>query len=99
AVSGPGQEDHLSVVSDIFSQAGFPTTVAAEVEPLIWSKLIVNVGINPLTAITRLKNGQLLEYPGTRRLMEQAVNEAAAVTRAMNIEPIYPDPIEHVLAM
>ncbi|MBW1708956.1 MAG: ketopantoate reductase family protein, partial [Deltaproteobacteria bacterium] len=37
AVSGPGQEDHLSVVSDIFSQAGFPTTVAAEVEPLIWS--------------------------------------------------------------
>jgi len=96
AASGPGQEEQLASVSGVFAQAGFPCTVAAEVAPVIWSKLIVNVGINPLTAITRLKNGQLLDYPGTEKLMEMGVTEAVAVTRAMDIEPIFPDPVEHV---
>ena len=90
------QAEALAAVAGIFTRAGFPAQVETRVEPLIWSKLIVNVGINPLTAITRLKNGRLLEYPGTRMIMEQAVNEAVAVARAQGIELIYSDPIARV---
>ncbi len=96
AASGPGQESRLTHVADLFTKAGIPTSVESKVETLIWSKLIVNVGINTLTAITRLKNGMLLDYPGTEYLMEMAVNEAVSVTRAKGIEPIFPDPVEHV---
>lgn len=91
AAAGSGQEDGLKVAAQIFNQAGLPARVEDEVQPLIWSKLVINVGINPLTAITRLKNGQLLEFPGTREIMAQAVAEAAAVVKAQGIELVYPD--------
>ncbi len=96
AATGPGQEARLNEVAEVFRLAGFPTEIEARVEPLIWSKLVINVGINPLTAITRLKNGQLLDYPGTVGLMEQSVEEALAVIRCLGIDLIYPDPIERV---
>ena len=49
------------------------------VENLIWGKLIVNVGINALAAITGLKNGVLPGLSGTRAVMEEAVGEAVQV--------------------
>lgn len=96
AAAGPGQEARLNEVAEAFRLAGFPTEIEARVEPLIWSKLVINVGINPLTALTRLKNGQLLDYPGTVGLMEQSVEEALAVIRCLGIDLIYPDPLERV---
>jgi len=92
AVSGAGQEDRLAAAAAVFTQAGLPTRVEPVVDSLIWSKLIINVGINPLTAITRLRNGQLLDHPGTQWVMEQAVSEALAVARAQGVKLIYPDP-------
>lgn len=86
----------LEEAAQVLTQAGFPATVEAQVAPLIWSKLIVNVGINPLAAITGLKNGQLLEHEPTRRLMESAVNEAMEIIRALGIELIYPDALDRV---
>jgi len=91
AVSPRGQAERLSEISDLFNQAGLPARVAEDVQSLIWSKLIVNVGINALTAVTHLRNGQLLDYPETRRVLEQAVAEAVAVVKALNIDLIYPD--------
>jgi 2-dehydropantoate 2-reductase len=86
----------LEEVVKAFNQAGFQTRTTDNVESLIWGKLIINVGINALTAITRLKNGRLPEIPGTRFIMERAVEEAAAVARAENIALPYPDPFERV---
>jgi 2-dehydropantoate 2-reductase len=67
------------------------------VEDLIWGKLIVNVGINPLTAITRLKNGRLPDLPSTRMIMEEAVKEAVAVAQAKGIDLPYSDPLARVI--
>ena len=64
----------------------------------IWDKLLVNVGINALTALTELKNGQLLDYPETLRVMEALVSEAAEVARQKGIR-IEGDPIEKVKAV
>jgi len=79
------------------NQAGFQSRSVDNVDDLIWGKLIINVGINALTAITRLKNGRLPEFDGTRRVMEQAVKEAVAVANARNIELPYPDPLGRVM--
>jgi len=96
AVSGSDQETSLTDVAAVFNQAGLPTRVEPMVDSLIWSKLIINVGINPLTAITRLRNGQLLDHPGTQWVMEQAVREAVAVAQAQGVKLIYPDPLARV---
>ncbi len=80
-----------------FEQAGFKAEAVDNVSDLIWGKLIVNVGINALTAITRLKNGRLPEVPGTRLVLEEAVKEAVAVAAAKNIQLPYPNPLERVM--
>ena len=80
-----------------FKQAGFKAGSVDNVADLIWGKLIVNVGINALTAITRLKNGRLPELPGTRLVLKEAVKEAVAVAAAKNIQLPYPDPLGRVM--
>ena len=36
----------------------------------------MNVGINPITALTRLRNGELLDDPEIKGVMRRAVEEA-----------------------
>lgn len=86
----------ISDIAKIFRQAGFETKISDNINNLLWSKLIINVGINALTAITHLKNGVLLEYEPTRNLMRQAVLEAAKVAKRKRISLIYSDPIKKV---
>jgi 2-dehydropantoate 2-reductase len=87
----------LEKIVKAFEGAGFDTRTADNVETLIWGKLIVNVGINALTAITRLKNGQLPAIKGAHWVMKAAVREAVSVAEARGICLPYPDPFERVL--
>ena len=77
--------------------AGFKTRTAKDIDNLIWGKLIINVGINALTAITRLKNGHLAQLDGTKSIMKEAVKEAVRVAEAKNIKLPYPDPFQRVI--
>jgi 2-dehydropantoate 2-reductase len=63
----------------------------ANLQSLLWGKLAVNCGINALTALLRVPNGELLERPDARRLMGQAACEAGEVARALGIELPYAD--------
>ncbi|MFC1885091.1 ketopantoate reductase family protein [Thermodesulfobacteriota bacterium] len=83
-------------ITSSFNKAGFKARSVEDVHSLIWGKLIVNVGINALTAITRLNNGRLPEIEGTNSIMEEAVLEAVAVANSKGITLPYPDPIERV---
>ncbi|MEI9475324.1 MAG: 2-dehydropantoate 2-reductase [Deltaproteobacteria bacterium] len=85
-------------VAKMFREADIDTEVSANIHELIWDKLLVNVGINALTALTELKNGQLLDYPETLRGMEVLVSEAAEVARQNGVR-IEGDPIEKVKAV
>lgn len=93
---GP-QDGSVTKFVSIFNAAGFATRSVEDVNELIWGKLIINVGINALTAITRLKNGRLPEIEGARKIMEEAVREAVAVAHFKGIDLPYPDPLERVL--
>lgn len=59
--------------------------VSGSVMSLIWEKLIVNCGINPLTALTNLKNGELLENRESEEILEMVVAEAIEVAKRSNI--------------
>lgn len=86
----------IEQLAEAFQKAGFETEISSNVMGLIWTKLIVNIGINALTAVTGLKNGRLLEFPEVKSLMEKAVQEACDVARAKGIRLEIANPQEHV---
>ena len=79
----------------MLTQAGIETTAVEDVRAVIWDKLLVNVGINAITALSGITNGQILDLESTRELSHSAVQEATAVARAQGIE-IREDPMAHV---
>jgi 2-dehydropantoate 2-reductase len=96
---GPGQENKIAAVAALFNQAGIATSVTEDVAALLWSKLIVNVGINALTALLRVPNGTLAEIPQCEALMAKAVTEAIAVARALCVRLPDEAPLEKVRAV
>jgi 2-dehydropantoate 2-reductase len=59
--------------------AGFDVELTEAPGQLIWEKVAINAGINPLTAILNVPNGRLLELSDIRQLMRDLVVEAAKV--------------------
>lgn len=86
-------------VREIFNKCGLETKISRDIKGLLWSKLITNVGINALTAITRLNNGRLMEFEGTRRIMREAVTEAIRVAKRKRIKLTSDDPLAKVEAV
>jgi 2-dehydropantoate 2-reductase len=86
-------------IREIFNKVGLETRISRDIKGLLWSKLIINVGINALTAITRLNNGRLIEFEGTRRILREAVTEAIRVAKRKRIKLIYDDPLAKVEAV
>jgi len=83
-------------IREVFNRVGLPTKISRDIKGLLWSKLIINVGINALTAITRLNNGRLIEFEGTRRILRDAVTEAIRVAKRKRVRLIYEDPLAKV---
>lgn len=81
----PGSAPLAAEVARALAQAGMAAEATPAIEAELWAKVIVNAGINPITAITGLPNGQLLLQPGLKELMEHAVREAEGVARAAGI--------------
>jgi 2-dehydropantoate 2-reductase len=81
---------------DALNQAGLETDLEENIADLIWSKLIINVGINALTALTGLPNGRLLDFHDTKALMADLVEEAVAVAEKKGVHLTYADPLQMV---
>jgi 2-dehydropantoate 2-reductase len=86
-------------IREIFNKVGLEARISRDIKGLLWSKLIINVGINALTAITRLNNGRLVEFEGTRRILREAVTEATRIAKRKRIKLIYDDPLAKVEAV
>jgi len=89
--------DRLTPLVEILCQAGFEMEEAKDLEGLIWGKLAVNAGINPLTALLHVPNGELLKRPDARHLMLAAAKEAALVAVAKGIVLPSEDPQSQIV--
>jgi 2-dehydropantoate 2-reductase len=88
-----GKHARLQPLADLLAAAGFDVRHADDVSGLAWGKLVINAAINPLTALLRVPNGELLARPSARELMGQAAAEAAAVGVARGLHLPFADPI------
>lgn len=92
----PELEEQIRELVDLFGRAGIETHISPDLDSLLWGKLVINVGINALTALLRVRNGVLAEAEVPRRLMEKAVDEAVQVAHARGIKLPYDDPQQRV---
>lgn len=89
----PENEARVRQVANLFRRAGLEVHLLSDLDSLVWGKLVVNVGINALTAILRVPNGKLVEIAPARALMARAVEEAVAVAQRLGIALPYDDPV------
>ncbi|MFD1176038.1 ketopantoate reductase family protein [Paenibacillus puldeungensis] len=65
--------------------AGFPAFLSKDIDREIFRKLLINAVINPLTALWRVPNGQLLATEERRALLRQLTEEGELIYRTNGI--------------
>ncbi|MBW2484073.1 MAG: 2-dehydropantoate 2-reductase [Deltaproteobacteria bacterium] len=88
----------LAKMCNMLNYGGIETVIVDNIMDYVWSKLLINAGINALTAIHRYPNGKLLESADIKDRLTAAVSEGAAVARTLGINLIG-DPLALTLAV
>ncbi len=81
----PGNKAVLLALAKLLKKAGWPCEIVQDIRPYIWKKLIINVGINALTALTGLRNGELLHHQETLETQKDLVIEGLQVAKALGV--------------
>jgi 2-dehydropantoate 2-reductase len=89
-----GQHPALGELTAALKSAGFAVHMVEDPASLVWGKLVINAAINPLTALLKVTNGELLERPSARMLLGRLAREAAQVAQAENISLPFDDPVQ-----
>lgn len=76
----------LAQACNLLNYGGIETVSVDNILDYVWSKLLVNAGINALTAIHSCPNGKLLESDATKEKLAAAVREGEAVAKALGIQ-------------
>ena len=86
----------LGAFTALLTEAGFQFECVTSAAALVWSKLVINAAINPLTALLDIPNGALLERPSAKKLMGKIALETAAVAAVQKIPLSFDDPVKVV---
>jgi 2-dehydropantoate 2-reductase len=93
---GPPTERVRALAAQL-SAAGFPTVASDNAMGHVWSKFVLNCAINPVSALTGLRGGEIVRHPPTARLLEHLLDEVLAVAAAKGIRLPDADLRSHVL--
>src|SRR5271155_3433464 len=78
-------ESRARAVAAMLDAAGVPAVGVGDIMPVLWTKILYNVALNPLGALLRLHYGALAEDPDARQIMDRAIDEAFAVAHALGV--------------
>lgn len=65
-----------------FNDAGIPTTLTDDIRYQLWRKLVINNGVNPLSALTGLDTGSLTRHPQFGTVVYGMMAETVAASKA-----------------
>jgi 2-dehydropantoate 2-reductase len=83
-------------VAHLLSAAGLPTSVSDNVVGVVWSKFVHNCAINPISAITGLRPGEIARNAAAAHLVDLVLDEVLAVVAAAGVRLPEADPREHI---
>jgi 2-dehydropantoate 2-reductase len=93
----PNNYREVKDIAEMLIYSGIPCNLIQDVEGMLWGKLLVNAGINPVTALLRVKNGAIVDNETCKELMLKTVHEGANVAKARGVMLPYDDPFQRVL--
>jgi 2-dehydropantoate 2-reductase len=88
-----GRNQATGPLEEALKSTKFNVQIVDDPQSLLWGKLVINAAINPLTALLKIPNGELLERPSARTLMGALAREVAQVAAAENIRLPFDDPV------
>lgn len=77
----------ISELSRAFQAAGMSAPIEPEIRRNIWRKLVNNLALNPVSALTRATVQRMLGDPPVRALLRAIIEEGLAIARASGVEP------------
>jgi 2-dehydropantoate 2-reductase len=81
----------IEEVARMLNQAQIETRVIADPMTQIWTKFVLNCAINPLTAVTGLRSGEMYRTPEVNALQDRVLDEILAVVERKGIRLAEPD--------
>ena len=91
-----GITDRLRLVAEVWEKAGFKVRAFGDIQPLIWGKLMANVGFSAICTVTGQLVGQVLNDAWAWSIVQGNVREAFAVAQAKKILVDCEDPVAWV---
>ena len=82
----------IEEVSRMLNAAGIETAVIPDPMAHIWSKFVLNCAINPLTAVTGLRSGEMYRTPEVNALQDRVIDEILMVVERKGVRLAEPDP-------
>jgi len=76
----------LKAVAAVFEHARLNAQIESNIRWAVWYKLLGNVSLNPLSALTRATIRTMIEDARTAQLLRELMAESIAVARALGIE-------------
>jgi 2-dehydropantoate 2-reductase len=93
----PDNMELVEKLTQMMKQVGFDVRSSDNIEGVVWTKTLVNCGINPVGALTGLSNGEVYKNRALRGLIVRLVQEAVQVVKALGVELTTEDPVRYAL--
>ena len=72
-------------VAKVFERAGIPCRISENIEGELWVKLLRNCALNAISALGRVRYGEIAQNANAKQLMQNVVDEVLAVARAAGV--------------
>lgn len=80
-----GLSARATAIAQAFTRAGLATTASADIRREKWKKLLGNVALGAISAVTDLRSFEIMRLPELRETVFRSVDEAAAVAKAEGV--------------
>jgi 2-dehydropantoate 2-reductase len=81
-ITKTGSPERVERIATVLNESGFETKVADDVMEAIWTKLLVNVGLNAPLALLNVRNGFMAECESVYQMGLMLVMEGVEVAKA-----------------
>jgi 2-dehydropantoate 2-reductase len=83
--AGTKPRANLDALAKLLAEGGMDVSVVDDPWPAVWRKLVTNAAVNPVTALTRKTNADLLADPAASRTSDVLAREVARVASAAGV--------------
>ncbi len=82
---GAAPRARLDELAQLLGAGGMDVTVVDDAWPAVWRKIVTNAAVNPLSALIRRTNAELLTDPSASRVADCLAREVARVATASGV--------------